>query len=90
MYQEGRIVRGPVMAPLDVFNRKRQRKGRTGGIGFVTTESQSWRERLLIKYAYGPRVAIPREDEPKQFLRFPTTRKNPSPAKKMLLTSARP
>ena len=29
MYQEGRIVRGPVMATRDVFNRKRQRKGRT-------------------------------------------------------------
>jgi hypothetical protein len=40
MYQEGRIVRGPVMATRDVFNRKRQRKGRKRGIGFVTKEQQ--------------------------------------------------
>jgi hypothetical protein len=68
MYQEGRILRGPLVATRDVFNRKRKAKGRTDGIGFVTKERQSPRERLLIKYAYGPRVAIPREDEPKQFL----------------------
>ncbi len=68
MYQEGRIVRGPVMAARDVFNRKRQRKGRTRGIGFVTTEPQSWRERLTIKYAYGPMVRIPAEDEPRHML----------------------
>jgi hypothetical protein len=63
-----RPVRGPVMATRDVFNRKRQRKGRTGGIGFVTTEPQSWRERLTIKYSYGPMVRIPAEDEPRHML----------------------
>jgi hypothetical protein len=68
MYREGRLVRGPVVVTRDVFNRKRKRGGRTDGIGFVTREPQSLRERWLIQYAYGPRVAIPREDEAKQFL----------------------
>jgi hypothetical protein len=49
MYPEGRIVRGPVMATRDVFNCKRQRKGRTRGIGFVTTEPQSWREKTGVR-----------------------------------------
>ena len=68
MYREGRLVRGPVVVARDAFNRKRKRGGRTDGIGFVTREPQSLRERWLIQYAYGPRVAIPREDEAKQFL----------------------
>jgi hypothetical protein len=68
MYQEGRIVRGPVIVPRDLFNRKRQRRGRTGGIGFVTTEPQSWRERLFINWVYGPMVRIPIEDEPRHML----------------------
>ena len=68
MYRDGRIVRGPVIVKRDVFNRKRQRKGRTTGMGFVTQERQSWRERLLIQYAYGPIVRIPVEDEPRHML----------------------
>ncbi len=68
MYKEGRIVRGPLMATRDVFNRKRQRKERTQGIGFVTKEPQSLRERLTMKYVYGPMVRIPREDEPRHML----------------------
>jgi type IV secretory pathway TraG/TraD family ATPase VirD4 len=68
MYQEGRVVRGPVMATRDVFNRKRQRKGRTQGVGFVTKERQSLLERLTIKYIYGPIVRIPAEDEPRHML----------------------
>ena len=68
MYQEGRIVRGPVIVTRDVFNRKRQRKGRTRGIGFVTKDRQSLREWALIKWAYGPIVRIPAEDEPRHML----------------------
>ena len=68
MYREGRLVRGPVVVTRDLFNHRRKRGGRTDGIGFVTREPQSLRERWLIQYAYGPRVAIPREDEAKQFL----------------------
>jgi hypothetical protein len=54
MYQEERIVRGPVMAIRAVFSRNRQRPGRTPGIGFVTTEPQSCRGRLTMEYGYGP------------------------------------
>jgi hypothetical protein len=68
MYREGRIVRGPAIVTRDVFNRKRQRKGRTRGVGFVTTDRQSLREWLLIKWAYGPIVRIPVEDEPRHML----------------------
>src|ERR1700690_4289340 len=68
MYREGRLVRGPVVVTRDLFNHRRKRGGRTDGIGFVTREPQSLRERGVIQYAYGPRGAIPREDEAKQFL----------------------
>jgi len=68
MYQEGRIVRGPVMATRDMFNRKRQRNGRTRGIGFASKEPQSLRERVSMKYVYGPMVRIPMEDEPRHML----------------------
>jgi hypothetical protein len=82
MYQEGRIVRGPVIVTRDVFNRKRQRKGRTRGVGFVTTDRQSLREwalgmfiraqralgALCAEWAYGPIVRIPVEDEPRHML----------------------
>ena len=68
MYQEGRVVRGPLMVTRDLFNRKRQRRGRTSGIGFVTKESQSLWERLIMKYFYGPTARIPVEDEPRHML----------------------
>jgi hypothetical protein len=68
MYREGRVERGPVMVTRDEFNRQRQRRGRTRGVGFATSEPQSWRERLLIEWAYGPMVRIPLEDEPRHML----------------------
>ncbi len=66
--REGRVVRGPLVVTRDQFNRKRKKKGRTDGIGFVTAEPQSFRERLCMKYRYGPMVQIPREDEPRHHL----------------------
>ena len=68
MYQEGRIVRGPVMATRDVFNRKRQRKGRTRGIGFVTKEPQSLRERADHEVRLRADGADTGEDEPRHML----------------------
>jgi len=65
MYREGRVERGPVMVTRDEFNRQRQRRGRTRGVGFATSDPQSWRERLLIEWAYGPMARIPLEDEPR-------------------------
>jgi hypothetical protein len=68
IWRDGRVVRGPLVVTRDEFNRTRLEGRRTDGIGFLTEERQSLRERLLVSYSHGPRVAIPREDEPKHFL----------------------
>ncbi|HMD99302.1 MAG TPA: hypothetical protein VKM93_18500 [Terriglobia bacterium] len=66
--REGRVLRGPLVVTRDGFNRQRKRKGRTDGIGFVTTEPRSLREWLCMSCRYGPMVQIPREDEPRHHL----------------------
>jgi hypothetical protein len=71
--RQGRVVRGPLVVTRDQFNRKRKKKGRTDGIGFVTAEPQSLREWLCMEYSYGPMVQIPREDETRHHLLMGTT-----------------
>ena len=71
--RKGRLVRGPLVVTRDQFNRKRTGQGRTDGIGFMTTERQSLRERLLVQYHYGPTVRIPSVDETRHHLFMGTT-----------------
>jgi type IV secretory pathway TraG/TraD family ATPase VirD4 len=63
--EHGRRVRGAELVTRDEFNRRR--KYRTG-VGFLTQEPRSLRERVLIKYHQGPMVLIPQGDESKHFL----------------------
>lgn len=63
--ENGRRVRGAEMVTRDEFNRKRKYGI---GMGFLTLEPRSVRERVWIKYSHGPMIFIPEEDEPKHFL----------------------
>jgi hypothetical protein len=63
--EHGRRVRGAELVTRDEFNRRR--KYRTG-VGFLTQEPRSLRERVWIKYHHGPMVLIPEGDESKHFL----------------------
>jgi hypothetical protein len=63
--EDGRRVRGAEMVTRDEFN---QRRKYNLGIGFKTLEKPSLREKLWIKYPYGPMIVIPEWDEPKHFL----------------------
>ncbi len=67
--EDGRRVRGAELVTRDEFNRKRKYNL---GIGFKTLEKPSLREKLWIKYPYGPMIVIPEWDEPKHFLRMGT------------------
>ena len=87
--REGRVVRGPLVVTRDQFNRKRKNKGRTDGVGFVTSEPQSLRERLCMKYRYGPMVQIPREDEPRHHLFMGTTSSGKTTAMRQVMMQAR-
>jgi type IV secretory pathway TraG/TraD family ATPase VirD4 len=87
--RQGRLVRGPLVVTRDQFNRKRKKRGRTDGIGFITTEPQSLRERLFMTYRYGPMVQIPREDETRHHLFMGTTASGKSTAIKQVLIQAR-
>jgi hypothetical protein len=62
--RRGQRERGPEILTRDQFNRKC--KG--DGIGFVTKERQSVRERLFVRYAHAPMVLIPRRDLSNHFL----------------------
>jgi hypothetical protein len=87
--RQGRLVRGPLVVTRDQFNRKRNKRGRTDGIGFITTEPQSLRERLFMTYRYGPVVQIPREDETRHHLFMGTTASGKTTAIKQVLIQAR-
>ncbi len=87
--REGRVVRGPLVVTRDQFNRQRKKKGRTDGIGFVTTEPQSLRERLCMTYRYGPMVQIPREDETRHHLFIGTTASGKTTAMQQVMVQAR-
>ena len=87
--RQGRLVRGPLVVTRDQFNRKRKKRGRTDGIGFITTEAQSLRERLFMTYRYGPMVQIPREDETRHHLFMGTTASGKTTAIKQVLIQAR-
>ena len=87
--RRGRVVRGPLVVTRDRFNRKRKDRGRTDGIGFLTAEPQSLRERLFIKYHYGPMVRIPREDETRHYLFMGTTASGKTTAIKQVMIQAR-
>jgi type IV secretory pathway TraG/TraD family ATPase VirD4 len=63
--EDGRRVSGAEMVTRDEFN---QRRKYNLGIGFKTLEKPSLREKLWIKYPYGPMIVIPEWDEPKHFL----------------------
>lgn len=63
--EHGRRVRGAELVTRDEFNQRRKYRN---GIGFLTGEPQSLRERVWIKYHYGPMVLIPEADEAKHFL----------------------
>jgi hypothetical protein len=63
--EDGRRVRGAEMVTREEFN---QRRKYNLGIGFKTLEKPSLREKLWIKYPYGPMIVIPEWDEPKHFL----------------------
>ena len=52
MYQEGRIVRAPVMATRDVFNRKRQRRMDTANL--LSCESVAGRDVARLQTASEP------------------------------------
>jgi type IV secretory pathway TraG/TraD family ATPase VirD4 len=62
--RRGQRERGPEILTRDQFNRKC--KG--DGIGFVTKERQSVRERLFVRYAHAPMVLIPKRDLSNHFL----------------------
>jgi hypothetical protein len=64
LLRKGRRERGPELVTREQFNRKR--KG--DGIGFVTKERQSLRERLFLRYRYAPMVLIPKRDLSHHFL----------------------
>ena len=66
--RQGRVVRGPLVVTRDEFNRTRLKKGRTDGIGLVTEEPETVRERVFVRRKSRSMVRIPREDEPKHFL----------------------
>jgi Type IV secretion-system coupling protein DNA-binding domain len=85
----GRVVRGPLIVTRDQFNRKRQEHGRTDGIGFVTEEPQSLRERLFVRQRYGPMLQIRRVDEPRHMLLIGTTSAGKTSAFTHLLMQAR-
>ncbi len=87
--RKGRVVRGPLVVTRDQFNRKRTGHGRTDGIGFMTTEPQSLRERLLVKYHNGPTVRIPRADETRHHLFMGTTSSGKTTAIKQVLIQVR-
>jgi hypothetical protein len=87
--RQGRLVRGPLVVTRDQFNRKRKKRGRTDGIGFITTEPQSLRECLFMTYRYGPMVQIPREDETRHHLFMGTTASGKTTAIKQVLIQAR-
>jgi len=63
--EHGRRVRGAELVTRDEFNRKRKYRV---GMGLLTLEPRSLRERVWIKYSHGPMIFIPEEDEPKHFL----------------------
>jgi type IV secretory pathway TraG/TraD family ATPase VirD4 len=85
----GRVVRGPLVVTRDQFNRKRQEHGRTEGKGLVTEEPQSLRERIFMKYRYGPMAQIPREDETRHHLFMGTTASGKTTAIKQALIQIR-
>jgi hypothetical protein len=87
--RQGRLVRGPLVVTRDQFNRRRNKRGRTDGIGFITTEPQSLRERLFMTYRYGPMVQLPREDETRHHLFMGTTASGKTTAIKQVLIQAR-
>jgi hypothetical protein len=87
--RQGRLVRGPQVVTRDQFNRKRKQRGHTDGIGFITTEPQSLRERLCATYRYGPLVQIPREDETRHHLFMGTTASGKTTAIKQVMIQAR-
>ncbi len=58
-------MRGAELVTRDEFNRRRKRQS---GLGFLTLEPQSIRERAFTKYHYGPMICIPASDESKHFL----------------------
>jgi len=87
--RQGRLVRGPLVVTRDQFNRQRKKRGRTDGIGFITAEPQSLRERLFMTYRYGPVVQIPREDETRHHLFMGTTASGKTTAIKQVLIQAR-
>lgn len=60
----GRRDRGPVLIERHSFNRKRH----GDGVGFVTKERQTLRERLSVRYAGGPMIMVPRVEESSHFL----------------------
>lgn len=87
--REGRVVRGPLVVTRDQFNRKRKKSGRTDGIGFVTAEPQSLRERLCMNYHHGPMVQVPREDETRHHLFMGTTASGKTTAIKQVMIQVR-
>ena len=87
--RRGRLVRGPLVVTRDEFNRRRNNKGRTDGIGFTTEEPQSIGERLFATYPYGPMVRIPREDETRHHLFMGTTASGKTTAIKQVMIQAR-
>jgi hypothetical protein len=87
--RQGRLVRGPLVVTRDQFNRRRNKRGRTDGIGFIATEPQSLRERLFMTYRHGPMVQIPREDETRHHLFMGTTASGKTTAIKQVLIQAR-
>ncbi|MDQ2843573.1 MAG: type IV secretion system DNA-binding domain-containing protein [Acidobacteriota bacterium] len=64
LLRQGRRERGPEMVTREKFNRERKEEG----IGFVTNEEQSLRERLFVRYRYAPMVMIPKRDVSNHFL----------------------
>ncbi len=85
----GRVVRGPLIVTRDQFNRKRQEHGRTDGIGFVTLEPRSLRERLFVRQRYGPMLQIRRVDEARHMLLIGTTSAGKTSAFTQILMQAR-
>ena len=87
--RRGRLVRGPLVVTRDQFNRRRNNRGRTDGIGFTTEEPKSMGERLFARYPHGPMVRIPREDETRHHLFMGTTASGKTTAIKQVMIQAR-
>ncbi len=87
--RRGRLVRGPLVVTRDEFNRKRNERGGTDGIGFAVEEPLSLGEKLFATFSGAPMLRIPRKDETRHLLLMGTRESGKTIAIKQVMIQAR-